>query len=128
MLVASINFLGGLGFYYAAWRSRKQTSPAKMLGEIPMTRWEKFCQEFKLGQTPAINFVGSCLITNDRVFITLRVILAIWSLVVTLYTWAGSRSIFFGSYYPLATIITIYVSRHRYMVQNIVSCRFYSGE
>jgi len=87
-----------------------------MLGEIPMTRWEKFCQEFKLGQTPAINFVGSCLITNDRVFITLRVILAIWSLVVTLYTWAGSRSIFFGSYYPLATIITIYVSRHRHLI------------
>ena len=89
-------------------------SLSKLLGEESMSGWEKFCHQFKLGQTPAINFVSSCLITNDRVFILLRVILAIWSLVITLYTWAGQRSIFFGSYYPLATIITIYVSRHRH--------------
>jgi hypothetical protein len=86
---------------------------AKLLGEKPMNGWEKFSHEFKLGQTPAMNFVGSCLITNDRVFILLRVVLAVWSLVITIFTWGGNRSIFFGSYYPLATIITIYVSRKR---------------
>ncbi|CBY07415.1 unnamed protein product [Oikopleura dioica] len=81
-----------------------------------MNGWEKFCTEFKLGQTPAINFVSSCLVTNDRVFITLRIILALWSLMLTIFTWAGSRSVFFGTYYPLATIITIYVSRHRHLI------------
>ena len=78
-----------------------------------MNGWEKFSDEFKLGQTPAMNFVGSCLITNDRVFIILRVVLAVWSLVITTFTWGGNKSIVFGSYYPLATIITIYVSRNR---------------
>jgi len=81
-----------------------------------MTGWENICQEFKLGQAPAINFVSSCIITNDRVFITLRVMLAVWSMVVTVYTWAGNRSVFFGTYYPLAAYITIYVSRHRHLI------------
>jgi len=115
--VTSLNVIIGLGLYFAAWFSRKKISLPKLLGDTSMNGWEIFCTEFKLGQTPAINFVSSCLITNDRVFITLRVILAIWSLVVTIFTWAGNRSIFFGSYYPLATIITIYVSRQRKRVQ-----------
>lgn len=110
------NIFIGLGFYTATWWSRKKMSVAKLLGETPMNGWEKFCHEFKLGQTPAMNFVSSCLITNDRVFITLRVILAVWSLVLTIFTWGGNRSIFFGSYYPLATIITIYVSRNRTII------------
>lgn len=116
LIVAFLNLFCGLALYLAAWLSRKKISASKLLGDKSMTRWEKFCHEFKLGQAPAINFVSSCLITNDRVFITLRVVLAIWSLVVTIYTWAGSRSIFFGSYYPLATIITIYVSRQRHLI------------
>ncbi|CBY10823.1 unnamed protein product [Oikopleura dioica] len=117
VIFTSLNVIIGLGLYFAAWFSRKKISLAKLLGDKSMNGWEIFCTEFKLGQTPAINFVSSCLITNDRVFITLRVILAIWSLVVTIFTWAGNRSIFFGSYYPLATIITIYVSRQRKRVQ-----------
>ena len=104
LIVAFLNLFCGLALYLAAWLSRKKINASKLLGDKSMTRWEKFCHEFKLGQAPAINFVSSCLITNDRVFITLRVVLAIWSLVVTIYTWAGSRSIFFGSYYPLATV------------------------
>ncbi|CBY12869.1 unnamed protein product [Oikopleura dioica] len=117
VIFTSLNVIIGLGLYFAAWFSRKKISLPKLLGDKSMNGWEIFCTEFKLGQTPAINFVSSCLITNDRVFITLRVILAIWSLVVTIFTWAGNRSIFFGSYYPLATIITIYVSRQRKRVQ-----------
>jgi len=116
VIFTSLNVIIGLGLYFAAWFSRKKISLAKLLGDKSMNGWEIFCTEFKLGQTPAINFVSSCLITNDRVFITLRVILAIWSLVVTIFTWAGNRSIFFGSYYPLATIITIYVSRQRHLI------------
>lgn len=115
--VAFLNLFCGLALYLASWLSRKKINALKLLGDKSMNRWETFCQGFKLGQAPAINFVSSCLITNDRVFITLRVILAVWSLVITIYTWAGNRSIFFGSYYPLATIITIYVSRQRNWVQ-----------
>ena len=106
-----------LALYVVMWLRRKKISLLKLLGERSMTGWENICQEFKLGQAPAINFVSSCIITNDRVFITLRVMLAVWSMVVTVYTFAGNRSIFFGTYYPLAATITIYVSRHRQVVQ-----------
>ena len=111
----------GFALYTATWWARKKISVLKLLGEKSMTRWETFSQGFKLGQAPAITFVSSCLITNDRVFITLRVILAVWSMVITVFTWAGNRSVFFGTYYPLAATITIYVSRHRQRVQNITS-------
>ena len=110
-----------LALYLVMWLRRKKISLLKLLGEREMTRWENICQEFKLGQAPAINFVSSCIITNDRVFITLRVMLAVWSMVVTVYTWAGNRSVFFGTYYPLAAYITIYVSRHRQVVQKTKS-------
>ncbi|CBY17798.1 unnamed protein product [Oikopleura dioica] len=116
LFFASLNFCVAIGLYFSTWLSRKKISLAKLLGEEKMNGWEKFCTEFKLGQTPAINFVSSCLVTNDRVFITLRVVLAIWSMVITLFTWAGTRSIFFGSYYPVATLITIHVSRHRHLI------------
>jgi len=119
--VGFLNFFVAIGLYFSTWLWRKKIGLAKLLGEEKMNGWEKFCTEFKLGQTPAINFVSSCLVTNDRVFITLRIILALWSLLITIFTWAGSRSVFFGTYYPLATIITIYVNRHRQMVQNITS-------
>ena len=110
-----------LALYFVMWLRRKKISLLKLLGEREMTGWENICQEFKLGQAPAINFVSSCIITNDRVFITLRVMLAVWSMVVTVYTFAGNRSIFFGTYYPLAAYITIYVSRHRHVVQKTKS-------
>jgi len=111
-----LNFFVAIGLYFSTWLWRKKIGLAKLLGEEKMNGWEKFCTEFKLGQTPAINFVSSCLVTNDRVFITLRIILALWSLLITIFTWAGSRSVFFGTYYPLATIITIYVNRHRHLI------------
>ena len=118
--VVLFNLLFGLGLYFAAYLTRKKISLPKLLGEKTMSNWESFCHNFKLGQTPAINFVSSCLITNDRVYIILRIILAIWSLTLTIFSWSGNRSIVFGSYYPLATIITIYVSRHRKMVQKAI--------
>jgi len=109
-------FLGVLGLYYAAYRTRKKMNLAKRLGEEPRTRWETFCHEFELGQEPSINFVSSCLMTNDRVYVTLRLILAVWSLSLTLLTWAGARSILLGAYYPLAMIITVHVSRNRHLI------------
>ena len=109
-------FFGVLGLYYAAYRTRKKISLAKRLDEEPKTRWETFCLEFELGQEPSINFVSSCLMTNDRVYIALRLILAVWSLTLTLLTWAGARSILMGTYYPLAMIITVHVSRNRHLI------------
>jgi len=102
--------------YYVMARSRKSLSLKKQLGEEPLTYWEIFCEGTKLGTEPAINFVGSCLVTNDRVFIIIRIVMALWSLTLTILGWAGARSIIFGSYFPLATIITIYVSRHRHLI------------
>ena len=112
VVVAVLGILG----YVAMWWTRRKLSIKKQLGDEPLSIWEKFCEGTRLGTEPAINFVSSVLVTNDRVFILLRVVLAIWSLVITVYTWAGQRSIFFGSYYPLATIITIYVSMRRHWV------------
>ena len=97
-------------------RTRKNFSLKKQLGEEPLNYWEAFCEGTKLGSEPAINFVSSCLITNDRVFIIIRIVMALWSMTLTILGFAGIRSIIFGSYFPLATIITIYVSRHRHLI------------
>lgn len=88
----------------------------KQLGEEPLSIWEKICEGTKLGTEPAINFVSSCLITNDRVFIVIRIIMALYSMTLTILGFAGIRSLIFGSYFPLATVITIYVSRHRHLI------------
>ena len=121
IVVTNLTFIVGIMIYFITWLTRKKISLLKLLGEKSMTGWENVCQESELGQAPAINFVSSCIITNDRVFITLRVMLAVWSLVLTVYTFAGNRSVFFGTYYPLAAYITIYVSRHRQVVQKTKS-------
>ncbi|CBY09538.1 unnamed protein product [Oikopleura dioica] len=112
IVISVVMFIG----YYVMARSRKSLSLKKQLGEEPLTYWEIFCEGTKLGTEPAINFVGSCLVTNDRVFIIIRIVMALWSLTLTILGWAGARSIIFGSYFPLATIITIYVSRHRHLI------------
>jgi hypothetical protein len=110
-----ISLLGLIGYFVMAM-TRKNLSLKKRLGEEPLNIWEKFCEGTKLGSEPAINFVGSCLITNDRVFIIIRIVMATWSMTLTILGFAGIRSIIFGSYFPLATIITIYVSRHRHLI------------
>ena len=89
---------------------------AKHLGEESCTRLETFSKEFELGQAATINFVGSCLVTNDRVFIILRLILALWSFYVCVFTFAGARSIVLGAYYPLAMVITVHVNRKRHLI------------
>lgn len=113
---AVVIFIGLLCLYYATYLTRKKMSLAKHLGVEQRTGWETFCQNFELGQSPTINFVSSCLITNDRVFIVMRLILAVWSLTVTLFTFAGARSIILGLYYPLAMIITVHINRKRHLI------------
>ena len=102
--------------YVLMHRTRKKISLKKQLGEEPLTYWETFSEGTKLGTEPAINFISSCLVTNDRIFIIIRLVMAFWSLTLTILGFAGIRSIVFGSYFPLATIITIYVSRHRHLI------------
>jgi len=113
--VIVLSLVGLIGYYLMA-RTRKNLSLKKQLGEEPLTYWEYFCEGTKLGTEPAINFVSSCLVTNDRVFIIIRIVMALWSMTLTILGFAGIRSIIFGSYFPLATIITIYVSRHRHLI------------
>merc|ERR1712032_1605032 len=113
MIIITVAFIIG---YVAMWRTRKNLSLKKQLGEEDLSIWEKFCEGTKLGTEPAINFVSSCLITNDRVFIIIRIIMALYSLTLTILGFAGMRSIVFGSYFPLATIITIYVSKNRHVI------------
>merc|ERR1712032_1155816 len=113
MIIITVAFIIG---YVAMWRTRKNLSLEKQLGEEDLSIWEKFCEGTKLGTEPAINFVSSCLITNDRVFIIIRIIMALYSLTLTILGFAGMRSIVFGSYFPLATIITIYVSKNPHVI------------
>jgi hypothetical protein len=102
--------------YVVMWKIRKNLTFKKLIGEEPLSCFEKFSMGTKYGQEPAINFVSSCLVTNDRIFILIRIIMALWSLTLTIFGWSGNRSIIFGSYFPLATIITIYVSRNRHLI------------
>jgi hypothetical protein len=102
--------------YVVMWKTRKNLTFKKLIGEEPLSCFEKYSMGTKLGQEPAINFVSSCLVTNDRIFILIRIIMALWSLTLTIFGWSGNRSIIFGSYFPLATIITIYVSRNRHLI------------
>ncbi|CBY12255.1 unnamed protein product [Oikopleura dioica] len=111
-VIAVVMFVG----YVLMHRTRKKISLKKQLGEEPLTYWETFSEGTKLGTEPAINFISSCLVTNDRIFIIIRLVMAFWSLTLTILGFAGIRSIVFGSYFPLATIITIYVSRHRHLI------------
>ena len=51
-----------------------------------------------------MNFISSTLINNDRVFVIIRVVIAIWSLTLTLNGWEGQRSLYFGSYFPMGKL------------------------
>lgn len=107
---------GLISLYYAAYSTRKKISLAKRLGEEAGTRWETFCSDFELGQAATINFVSSCLMTNDRVYLVLRLILAVWSFTITLSTFAGARSLILGAYFPLATILTVHINLKRHLI------------
>ena len=89
--------------YLFTWWVRKNIDPLKLIGEKPLTRLEKYAQACKLGQEPAMNFISSTLVTNDRTYIIIRIVLAIWSLLLTIVTFEqeGARALFIGSYYPL---------------------------
>ena len=47
-----------------------------------------------------MNAISSTVITNDRVFIIMRITLAMWSLTMILFGWEGLRSLIFGAYFP----------------------------
>ncbi|CAG5080685.1 Oidioi.mRNA.OKI2018_I69.PAR.g9683.t1.cds [Oikopleura dioica] len=83
----------------------------KLIGEIPMTRFEKYAFACQLGREPAINFVNSTLVTNDRVYVLLRLILGLTS--IMRLTWVGSSTPFRGLNYPIAVILTIYTNFNR---------------
>ena len=93
--------------YLFTWWVRKNIEPLKLIGEAPLTRMEKYAQACKLGQEPAMNFICSTLITNDRVYIVIRLVLAIWSSALNLVTFdaEGIRGIFGGSYYLIGISI-----------------------
>ena len=117
VIIASFVYTFGLiSLYYAAYSTRKKISLAKRLGEEAGTRWETFCSDFELGQAATINFVSSCLMTNDRVYLVLRLILAVWSFTITLSTFAGARSLILGAYFPLATILTVHINLKRHLI------------
>ena len=92
-----------LSNYAFTWWVRKNIDPLKLIGEKPLTKLEKYAQACKLGQEPAMNFISSTLVTNDRTYIIIRIILALWSSALTLVTikWEGIRALFSGSYYPI---------------------------
>ena len=75
-----------------------------------MTRLETYAQACKHGQEPAMNFVSSVLVTNDRVYIVIRLIIAIWSMFLTLSAveWEGIRGIVAGLYYPTGKCIVLF--------------------
>ena len=58
LTVGLVIFLGVLGLYYAAYRTRKKMNLAKRLGEEPRTRWETFCHKFELGQDQCSEIAG----------------------------------------------------------------------
>jgi len=112
VVVAVLGILG----YVAMWWTRRKLSIKKQLGDEPLSIWEKFCEGTRLGTEPAINFVSSVLVTNDRVYIIIRVFMAVYSMTLTYLGWAGVRSIIFGAYFPLATVITLVVSMNRHII------------
>ncbi|CAG5110333.1 Oidioi.mRNA.OKI2018_I69.chr2.g4745.t1.cds [Oikopleura dioica] len=116
LLTKNANFLIViLGFihYFVIWWVRRNISVSKLLGEESMTRFQKFAQYCKLGQEPAMNSISSTMITNDRVFIIMRITLAMWSLTMILFGWEGIRSLIFGAYFPFAAILSLYVNFQR---------------
>ncbi|CBY11902.1 unnamed protein product [Oikopleura dioica] len=102
--------------YIGTWWIRKNLSFLQKIDEAPMSRLEKYAQACELGREPAMNFISSTLITQDRAFIVMRVVLALWSMTLTAVAWEGVRSLFYGFYYPIASILTVYVSRNRDLI------------
>ncbi|CAG5079380.1 Oidioi.mRNA.OKI2018_I69.PAR.g9240.t1.cds [Oikopleura dioica] len=108
-----LTMIGVILLYILTWWTRRRMSLLKRLGDEPMNCWEKFSQDCKLGQEPSMNFISSTLINNDRAFVLIRVVIAIWSLTLTLNGWEGQRSLYFGSYFPMAACLTLYINFQR---------------
>ena len=85
--------------YVLCWKVRKNINPMKLIGEIPMTRFEKYAFACQLGREPAINFVNSTLVTNDRAYIIIRLVLGLTQCIQL--TYVGSSSPFRGLNYPM---------------------------
>ncbi|CAG5078792.1 Oidioi.mRNA.OKI2018_I69.PAR.g9089.t1.cds [Oikopleura dioica] len=117
ILVISLIILA-IANYFFTWLVRRRISPLKLIGEAPLSKLETYAQACKLGQEPTINFVSSVLITNDRVYIVMRLIVAIWSLFLTYATleWEGIRVIVAGLYYPTVVSLTIYINFNRELI------------
>ncbi|CAG5077797.1 Oidioi.mRNA.OKI2018_I69.PAR.g8814.t1.cds [Oikopleura dioica] len=99
-----------------AYIVRKKMDPLKHFGAKPMTSLERYAQACKFGQEPAMNFVSSTLVTNDRVYVIIRLTIAIWSLSLTAMINEGLRTWIFGSYFPLALVLSIYVNFNRHLI------------
>ena len=93
--------------YVGTWWIRKNLSFLQRIGETPISRLEKYAQACALGREPAMNFISSTLITQDRVFIVMRIVLALWSMTLTFVAWEGIRSPFYGLYYPIGKLIHV---------------------
>ena len=93
--------------YVGTWWIRKNLSFLQRIGEAPISRLEKYAQACALGREPAMNFISSTLITQDRVFIVMRIVLALWSMTLTFVAWEGIRSPFYGLYYPIGKLIHV---------------------
>jgi len=93
--------------YIGTWWIRKNLSFLQKIDEAPMSRLEKYAQACELGREPAMNFISSTLITQDRAFIVMRVVLALWSMTLTAVAWEGVRSLFYGFYYPIGKFIQV---------------------
>jgi len=66
-----------------------------------MSVFEKYALACQLGREPAMNFISSTLVTQDRPMIVMRITLALCSMGLTFVAYEGIRSPFFGFYYPI---------------------------
>ncbi|CAG5080690.1 Oidioi.mRNA.OKI2018_I69.PAR.g9684.t1.cds [Oikopleura dioica] len=100
--------------YVICWKVRKNIHPMKLIGEIPMTKFEKYAFACQLGREPAINFVNSTLVTNDRAYVVLRLILGLTSTLGQ--TFVGASTPLRGLNYPIALILTVYTNFNRKLI------------
>jgi len=105
-----------IGNYVWTWWLRKNLSLRQKIDEAPMSVFEKYALACQLGREPAMNFISSTLVTQDRPMIVMRITLALCSMGLTFVAYEGIRSPFFGFYYPICSVITVYVSKNRDLI------------
>jgi len=105
-----------IGNYVWTWWIRKNLSLLQKIGEAPMSTLQNYAVACQLGREPAMNFISSTLVTQDRPMIVMRITLALCSTCLTFVAWEGIRSPFFGLYYPICSVITVYVSKNRELI------------